>query len=311
MDDEKLIDRVQNIPIAKLVPFKDHPFRVVEDESMLRTTESISMFGVLTPLIARPTEDGKFEIISGHIPVKILGDVPVMTDGHTRAIAALLCGLDRVPFCWDEDDLDWEMYRRCVQECRKRDIFSPADLLGRIIPESEYDEKWNQWCDRMQAEVIRDRIVIKEQDLDDALLDILIRLSTDWEAENSCYGYRKNEKADIEGNRIFIAKDGENFIGYLFGYLEKSERSTSIMPDGTPVFEVEELYVKPEYRSKGIGKMLFTYAESAVRNEADYIMLSTATKNWRAIFHFYLDELGMEFWSARLFKKVAHDETVI
>ena len=245
------------------------------------------------------------------IPVKILEGVPVMTDGHTRAVAALLCGLDRVPFCWDEDDLDWEMYRRCVQECRKRDIFSPADLLGRIIPESEYDEKWNQWCDRMQAEVIRDRIVIKEQDLDDALLDILIRLSVEWEAENSCYGYRKNEKADIEGNRIFIAKDGEDVIGYLFGSLEKSERSTSIMPDGTPVFEVEELYVKPEYRSKGIGKMLFTYAESAVRNEADYIMLSTATKNWRAIFHFYLDELGMEFWSARLFKKVAHDETVI
>jgi hypothetical protein len=39
-------------------------------------------------------------------------------------------------------------------------------------------------------------------------------------------------------------------------------------------------------------------------------MLSTATKNWKAIFHFYLDELGMKFWSARLFKKVTHDETV-
>ena len=88
------------------------------------------------------------------IPVKMLDGVPVMTDGHTRAVAALLCGLDRVPFCWDEDDLDWEMYRRCVQECRKWDIFSPTDLLGRIIPESEYNEKWNRWCDRMQAEVI-------------------------------------------------------------------------------------------------------------------------------------------------------------
>ena len=66
MDDEKQMDRVQKIPITKLIPFKDHPFRVVEDESMLRTTESISMFGVLTPLIARPMEDGKFEIISGH-----------------------------------------------------------------------------------------------------------------------------------------------------------------------------------------------------------------------------------------------------
>ena len=169
----------------------------------------------------------------------------------------------------------------------------------------------DKWCDRMQVEVIRDRIVIEEQELTEELLDTLIRLSTDWEAENSCYGYRKNEKADIEGNRIFIAKDGEEVVGYLFGYLEKSERSTSIMPDGTPVFEVEELYVKPEYRSKGIGKMLFSHVESAVRNDADYIMLGTATKNWRAIFHFYLDELGMKFWSARLFKKVTHDETVV
>ena len=66
MDDEKQMDRVQKIPIAKLLPFRDHPFKVVEDESMLRTTESISMFGVLTPLIARPAEDGKYEIISGH-----------------------------------------------------------------------------------------------------------------------------------------------------------------------------------------------------------------------------------------------------
>ena len=154
-------------------------------------------------------------------------------------------------------------------------------------------------------------VEIKEQELDDALLAVLIRLSADWEAENSCYGYRKNEKADIEGNRIFIAKAGGDVIGYLFGYLEKSERSSSIMPDGTPVFEVEELYVKPEYRSKGIGKKLFSHAEAAVQNDADYIMLSTATKNWRAVFHFYLDELGMEFWSARLFKKVDHDETVV
>lgn len=81
MDDEKQMDRVQKIPIAELVPFKDHPFKVVEDESMLRTTESISMFGVLTPLIARPMEDGKFEIISG----------------HRRAHAAEAVGLTEVP----------------------------------------------------------------------------------------------------------------------------------------------------------------------------------------------------------------------
>ena len=160
----------------------------------------------------------------------------------------------------------------------------------------------------MRDEAIRDRIVIIEQALDNHLLEILIRLSADWEAENSCHGYRKNEKEDIEGSRIFVAKDGEEVIGYLFGGLEKAQRSTSIMPEGKMSFEVEELYVKPEYRSKGIGKRLFSYMETAVRQDADFIMLSTATKNWKAIFHFYLDELEMEFWNARLFKKVKRDD---
>ena len=163
----------------------------------------------------------------------------------------------------------------------------------------------------MQAEVMRNHIIIEEQQLDNDLLDVLIRLSADWEAENSCYGYRKNEKADIEGNRIFVAKDGENVVGYLLGNIERSERSTSIMPDGTPLFEVEELYVTPEYRSKGIGKMLFSRAEAVVQKDADFIMLSTATKTWKAVFHFYLDELGMEFWSARLFKKIKCVDSIV
>ena len=50
---EAQLERVQKIPISELVPFKDHPFKVVDDEAMLRTTESIAQYGVLTPLIAR------------------------------------------------------------------------------------------------------------------------------------------------------------------------------------------------------------------------------------------------------------------
>ena len=61
-------------------------------------------------------------------------------------------------------------------------------------------------------------------------------------------------------------------------------------------FEVEEIYVIPEKRSKGIGEALFRYTENTVKTEAEYIVLSTATKNWRAIFHFYIDELNMQFW---------------
>ena len=75
------LEKVQKIPISELVPFKNHPFKVVDDEAMLRTTESIAQFGVLTPLIARPLEDGGYEIISG----------------HRRAHAAEAAGLMEVP----------------------------------------------------------------------------------------------------------------------------------------------------------------------------------------------------------------------
>ena len=81
------------------------------------------------------------------IPVKLLDGKPVMTDGHTRAVAALRAGLTAVPLVWDEDDLDWDMYRACVKACLEKKILSPVDLLTRIIPEEDYREKWDAWCD--------------------------------------------------------------------------------------------------------------------------------------------------------------------
>ena len=78
---ESQLELVQSIRLSALVPFKEHPFKVVDDEAMLRTTESIAQYGVLTPLIARPLENGSYEIISG----------------HRRAHAAELAGLTEVP----------------------------------------------------------------------------------------------------------------------------------------------------------------------------------------------------------------------
>ena len=145
---------------------------------------------------------------------------------------------------------------------------------------------------------------LKELSASDSVVEKLIELSRGWEAEGSCYGYRANARDDIEGNRIFAAEDDGEIVGYLFGHVQNSENMQSIMPRGTPYFEVEELYVVPSRRSAGIGSALFDYAAGAVKPEAEYMVLSTAAKNWRAIFHFYLDELGMEFWSARLYKKI-------
>ena len=147
-------------------------------------------------------------------------------------------------------------------------------------------------------------MIVREVILNEEVLEQLIRFSEDWAAEDSCYGYRPNDKTDIEGNRIFFAEDGSTVTGYLFGRICRSEQMKSIMPEGTPYFEVEELYVVPEMRSRGIRAKLFRFAEETVKSEAEYMVLSTATKNWKAIFHFYLDELDMKFWSARLFKKI-------
>lgn len=88
--DPGAIETVRQIPISELVPFEDHPFRVVNDEAMLRTTESIALYGVLSPLIARPREEGGYEIISG----------------HRRAYAAEQAGLDTVPVIVREMDDD-------------------------------------------------------------------------------------------------------------------------------------------------------------------------------------------------------------
>ena len=74
-------EQVQQIPIGELFPFKNHPFKVLDDESMQRTVESVEQYGVLSPLIARPRPEGGYEIISG----------------HRRQHAAQLAGLDTLP----------------------------------------------------------------------------------------------------------------------------------------------------------------------------------------------------------------------
>ena len=141
---------------------------------------------------------------------------------------------------------------------------------------------------------------------DEVLQEKLISMSADWEAEQSTYGYRKNDRSDIEPNRIFLAQEGDCLLGYLFGRRELAKNASSVMADGTVFFEIEELYVVPEQRSRGVGRALYRHVEEVVRSEGmEYILLSTATKNYKSILHFYIDELGMDFWSARLFKRIS------
>ena len=65
-EESRQTEQIQQIPITELHPFKNHPFKVLDDEAMQRTVESVVQFGVLAPLIARPRPEGGYEIISGH-----------------------------------------------------------------------------------------------------------------------------------------------------------------------------------------------------------------------------------------------------
>ena len=88
---EQKREQVQQIPIKELFPFKEHPFKVLDDEAMQCTVESVAQYGVLAPLIARPRPDGDgYDIISG----------------HCRQYAAKLAGLDTLPVIVREMDDD-------------------------------------------------------------------------------------------------------------------------------------------------------------------------------------------------------------
>ena len=64
--EESQQERVQEIPLSELHPFKGHPFKVLDDDAMQKTVESIAQFGVMTPAIARPRPEGGYELIAGH-----------------------------------------------------------------------------------------------------------------------------------------------------------------------------------------------------------------------------------------------------
>ncbi|MCD7736434.1 MAG: ParB/RepB/Spo0J family partition protein [Lachnospiraceae bacterium] len=103
-------EQIQKIPISELHPFEGHPFRVVDDEAMTRTMESISQFGVISPLLARPDPDGGYEIVSG----------------HRRHHAAQLVGLETLPVIVREMDDD-EAIIAMVDSNLQRETILPSE----------------------------------------------------------------------------------------------------------------------------------------------------------------------------------------
>ena len=137
---------------------------------------------------------------------------------------------------------------------------------------------------------------------DEETVKQLIELSYVWEKEGITWGLRHNTKDDLE-ELCFIAIENNKIIGYAFGKYSENDTHESFAKKGDTFFDIYELYVLPEYRNQGIGRKLFQLIENEVKDKADFVVLGTATKDYQRILHFYLEEIGMDFHSAFLFKK--------
>ena len=121
---EEQREQVQQIPIDELHPFTNHPFKVLDDEAMTRTVESIAQFGVLAPLIARPRPDGDgYEIISG----------------HRRQFAAKMAGLETLPVIVRDMDDDAATILMVDSNLQREHMF---DRLGRRDDETPFIVEW-------------------------------------------------------------------------------------------------------------------------------------------------------------------------
>lgn len=147
-------------------------------------------------------------------------------------------------------------------------------------------------------------IEIKKCEWNNNSIDAVMDLSRKWESEDLTYGYCANDQNDLIGSDLVAAYLGDEMVGYLFGKCTVLQEAIIPIEKGKKCFEIGEIYVTEKYRSKGIGQALFKFIENYYKQKADYITLSTATKNYKSILHFYIEKLDMNFWSAKLFKEI-------
>ncbi len=132
----KKSERVQKIPLSELHPFKNHPFRVVDDEAMQRTVESVAQFGVLAPALARPRSEGGYELVAGHRRMRAselagLETMPVIIrqmDDDTATIAMVDSNLQRETILPSERAFAYKMKMEAMKHQGERTDLTSGQL---------------------------------------------------------------------------------------------------------------------------------------------------------------------------------------
>lgn len=147
-------EQIQRLALSELHPFKDHPFRVLDDDRMMETVESVKEYGVLVPIIARPMADGGYEIVSGHRRKRAcelagLNEIPAIVrdlDDDEAVIIMVDSNLQRENILPSERAKAYQMKLEAIKhQGERRDLTSrqlvgkleAADLIGQDTGESE------------------------------------------------------------------------------------------------------------------------------------------------------------------------------
>lgn len=144
----KKSERVQEIPLSELHPFKNHPFRVVDDEAMQRTVESVAQFGVLAPALARPRPEGGYELVAGHRRMRAselagFETMPVIVrqmDDDTATIAMVDSNLQRETLLPSERAFAYKMKMEAMARRAGRPSKDNSGQVGRDFQGKESRE---------------------------------------------------------------------------------------------------------------------------------------------------------------------------
>lgn len=208
-------ERVQEIPLSELHPFEGHPFRVVDDEEMMKTAESVRDFGVLTPAIVRPDPDGGYEIVSG----------------HRRHRASELAGKETMPAIVRDLDDDAAIILM-VDANLQRESILPSERAFAYKMKLDAIKHQGQRTDLTSSQEVRTRTTsstdpetgettTEEEDYEYYILNVKLRnkglnsvISNSGLSEDDMERYRillqtRGNRPDIFGNDIYATPGGE------------------------------------------------------------------------------------------------------
>lgn len=123
--------------------------------------------------------------------------------------------------------------------------------------------------------------------------------------EQICNGIAPDTLEDLADQIVFVAEKNHKIVAYLYGNIQPSNNKILHCQKGDKTFFLEELYVLPEYRNGGLGKQLANFAiKFAKQQGCTNIQVDAVSKNYKSLMKFYIENLGFDFWSAWLVKKI-------